>query len=382
MKTVKGRIFTREGKFEYGEIDITDDIIIDVRLVNEDSLTEQERSTRIIPGLIDIHMHGCAGYDTCDASKDSLIKMAMYEKAHGITSFCPATMTLDEKRLSEICSVIKKAVRSVKNDKMCSHSLFSNIKGIYLEGPFISEKKAGAQKKCFIKKPDIDMFERLWTCSGENIKVVAIAPETEGAIEFIKKVSSKTICSIAHTDADYDTVMEAVRAGAAQVTHLYNAMSGLSHRAPGVVGAVFESGTLMAELICDGQHIHDAVIRTTFKTLGDDRVILISDSMEATGMPDGEYILGENKVIKRGNRAELEDGVLAGSVTNLFDCMKYAISAGIPEKAAIFAATRNPAVSLGIYDTVGSIEKGKKADLVLMSQEYEVKKVIQHETQV
>lgn len=184
--------------------------------------------------------------------------------------------------------------------------------------------------------------------------------------------------SLAHTNADYDTAMAAFDAGASHAVHLYNAMPAFTHRAPGVVGAVSDSGHVMAELICDGVHIHPSVVRATFKMMGEDRMILISDSMRATGMPDGQYTLGGLDVNVVGNRATLvSDGALAGSATNLLDCMRTAVKKmGLPLETAVACATMNPARSLGEYDKYGSIAPGKKGNVVLLDQELNLKAVI------
>ena len=369
MRTIRGKIFTAEKTFKYGEVTLSENLIEKVKLCEQSELNEDEQQQIIIPGLVDIHMHGANGYDGCTCDEEGLRSIADYEKENGVTSFCLATMTLAESSLSSICSRISEQIGRIEG-----------IEGIYLEGPFIAKTKAGAQNPEHVKAPDYAMLERLQKCSDGRIKVITVAPELEGAIDFIKKVTAmgtemeynNPTVAIAHTDADAKQTREAFEAGASQVTHLYNAMTPMSHREPGVPGAAADSKDVMVELICDGIHVDPVMVRNTFKLFGADRIILISDSMEATGKPDGEYMLGDMKVIKNGSRAVLKDNAdtIAGSVTNLFQCMVNAIKFGIRPEEAIAAATINPAKAIGIYDKVGSIEAGKKANLILLDRGY------------
>lgn len=320
-----------------------------------------------IPGLMDVHFHGCVGYDFCDGTHEAIEAMALYELKNGITAICPATMTLAEEELLKI----SEAARTYEGKKG------AELIGINMEGPFISMEKKGAQNPDFIHKPDIDMFHRLMEASGNLYKLAALAPEVEGAMEFIDAVKDEISICVAHTMADYDTALEAFNRGAKQVTHLYNAMPAYTHRAPGVVGAAADS-RCMVELICDGVHIHPSVIRNTFKMFSKDRIIFISDSMMATGMEDGEYSLGGQAVKVRGNLATLAvNGAIAGSATNLMDCMRFAVKkAGIPLEEAVQCATENPARAIGVFDKYGSISEGKYGNIVLMDENLEIHKVI------
>ena len=266
----------------------------------------------------------------------------------------------------------------VFTDKYDMDPRVASLTGINLEGPFLSPKKPGAQNPDNIVKTDVEMVYRLNEASGNKIKLIDIAPETEGALEFIKSCKDKFVISIAHTDATYEDSCAAIEAGARHITHLYNAMNPIHHRNPGPVIAAFESGAEV-ELIADGVHIHPAMVRFTFQIFDRDRVILISDSMEACGLADGEYQLGGQPVMKNGNLATLKkDGAtVAGSVTNLFDCMKTAVQKiGIPLEDAICAATMNPARSIGISNDHGSIAVGKYADIVIIDNELNIVHVI------
>lgn len=223
---------------------------------------------------------------------------------------------------------------------------------------------------------DYEYFCQLQEAAGGLIKLVDIAPEEPGAMEFIDEVKGKVVVSLAHTASDYDTAREAIEHGASHATHLYNAMPPMNHRNPGVIGAVRDSSECHVELICDGVHIHPSVIRATYAMFGAERIILISDSMRATGLEDGEYTLGGQPVKVRGNLATLHDGTIAGSATNLMDCLRFVVrEAGIPLETAVMCATANPAREIGIFDEVGSITAGKRADFILLNQNLEIVRV-------
>lgn len=338
----------------------------------------------VIPGLIDLHFHGCDGVDFCDGDIHAIEKIAAYELAHGVTTIHPATMTLDEERLTAIGKTALAFYRRQEaswEDGAAGEQgepRYAELAGIYMEGPFVSMAKKGAQNPAYVREADAAMFRRLQEAAGGLYRICVVAPETEGALSFIDAVKDEVRLSVAHTAADYDTAMEAFARGARQVTHLYNAMPPFTHRAPGVIGAAYDSRAVTPELICDGVHIHPSVIRATFQMFGAERMILISDSMMATGMPDGTYSLGGQEVTVRGNLATLTvDGAIAGSVTNLFDCMRFAVrEAGIPLADAVRAATENPAGAIGIESTHGSIAAGKYADFVLMDRDLKLCQVV------
>ena len=326
-----------------------------------------------IPGLIDLHFHGCKGDDFCDGKKDALGRIAEYEASVGVTAIAPATMTLPVEELEHILQV---AAEYKKETRDCHKA---DLLGINIEGPFISHVKKGAQEEKNILPCNVEICDRFLKASEGLVKFIGVAPEeSSNAIEFIKEVSSRVNVSLAHTNADYETAMAACKAGVNHAVHLYNAMPAFSHRAPGVVGAVFDSKDVMAEIICDGIHIHPSVVRATFQMMGADRMILISDSMRATGMPDGQYTLGGLDVKVVGRLATLvSDGAIAGSATNLMDCMRTVVKKmGIPLETAVACATINPAKSLGVEEEYGSIEKGKKADIVLLDSNLELTAVI------
>ena len=371
------KVFTEDKKFTDGGIVIKNGTIEQVYTEGKRPQTEDEvldgKGMYAIPGLIDLHFHGCKGDDFCDGSRDAIARIAEYEASVGVTAIAPATMTLPVEELEQILRVAAEYKKGPHSKKE------ADFVGINMEGPFISPAKKGAQDERNIIPCDVKVCERFLEVSEGLGKFMGIAPEeSENAVSFIEAVKDKVNVSLAHTNADYDTAMAAFNAGADHAVHLYNAMPAFTHRAPGVIGAVYDSKHVMAEIICDGVHIHPAAVRATFEMMGEDRMILISDSMRAAGMPDGSYTLGGLDVNVVGNRATLaSDGAIAGSVTNLMDCMKTAVKTmNIPLETAVACATINPAKSLGIDAEYGSIRAGKKAHIVLMDQELNVQQVI------
>jgi N-acetylglucosamine-6-phosphate deacetylase len=322
----------------------------------------------IVPGFVDIHIHGAAGFDACDASQAAIKGIATKLPYWGITSFCPTTMTIAPEELQKALLNIKGCVDEQPEG--------AAIRGINMEGPYISKNRKGGQNEAFVRKPDFAEFKRYFDLCGGLIKLVDIAPECEGADEFIENAKKLCRVSIAHTDADYETAKAAFDKGITHVTHLFNAMPGFGHREPGTVGGVFDDERVMAELICDGFHLHPATLRTAFRLLGEDRTVIVSDSMRAAGLPDGVYDLGGQAVRVQNGRARLPDGTIAGSTTNIYEEVKNLISFGVPFRQVIKSATINPARAIGEADKIGSIEAGKSADLVVLDKEMNIKVVI------
>lgn len=346
------------------------DVCTDGKLISGHSGDERVFSVRgcyLIPGLTDLHFHGCKGADFSDADPRGLQTMAEYELGRGVTQICPAGMTVAPEQLRAMCRVAAGHRAAARTG--------ASLCGVNLEGPFLSKEKKGAQNAQWLRNPDVDLLKDLLSESKGLVKLVSVAPELPGAMEFIEQIGEAVTVSLAHTTADYDTAMAAFRAGARQVTHLFNAMPPFSHRAPGVVGAAFDNEGCKVELICDGVHIHPAVVRAVFQLFGYKRVILISDSIRATGLEDGAYTLGGQDVTVKGNRATLADGTLAGSVTDLMGCLKTAVSMGIPLASAVRAAAVNPARAIGIYSRVGSLDCGKLANLAVLDENLDLKAV-------
>ena len=376
IKNVK--VYTPQKNFVPGVVVTRDGRIHDVLLGEDISVNASEEEPVLdgegsfcFPGMIDLHFHGCKGYDFCDGTKEAVEEIAKYEASIGVTAIAPATMTLP---VDELCDILANgaAYRAEQQNKSVKKE--ADLVGVNMEGPFISEAKKGAQDARNIIPCDTAVYRKFQEAAGGLVKFIGIAPEEGDAVSFIEDVKGEVSVSLAHTNADYETAKKAFDAGADHAVHLYNAMPAFTHREPGVVGAVADSEHVMAEIICDGVHIHPATVRTTFKMMGEDRMILISDSMRAAGMPDGQYTLGGQDVNVKGNKATMVlDGALAGSVTTLPDCVRTVVKEmGISLETAIACATINPARSLGIDALYGSVEQGKKADLVLWDEKLQL----------
>jgi N-acetylglucosamine-6-phosphate deacetylase len=386
MRIENVRTFQEDGTFSFMDIAIRNGRFAELEAVEKDEERIDGGGCYAIPGLIDLHFHGCMGADFSDADPDGIACIAAYEAAVGVTSICPATMTLPEEALCRTMRAANFYVTAFPDETMFRSEMplsarssgrkRARLVGIHMEGPFLSTARKGAQAAAHIRKCDVALFRRLQKESGGRIRFVDIAPEEPGALSFIDALKDEVVISLAHTMADYDTAMEAFARGATHVTHLYNAMPPLHHRNPGVVGAARDTVDCRVELICDGIHLHPSIVRATFAMFGAERIILVSDSMRATGLSDGQYTLGGQDVAVCGSRAALADGTIAGSVTDLMSCLQKAVrEMGISLADAVTCATANPAKELGIYDFCGSITPGKAADLVLLDQELKVRAV-------
>ena len=321
----------------------------------------------VLPGLIDIHTHGNSGFDFSDGSRERLQHIGKYLAGHGVTSFLPTSMTFPYEKLEAAFM----AAAEYRNDRPADGA---RVIGIHMEGPFLSEKKKGAQNGKFLKQPDAKAFSGLQELCGHMIRIVDVAPELSGAEEFIHRVSAECRVSVGHTNAAYEEAIRAFKAGACHVTHLFNAMTPFDHRKPGVVGAACDSDNVIAELICDGRHVHPGVVRMAFR-LFPGRICLISDALRCCGMPDGEYELGGQIIILKNGEARLQDGTLAGAVSDLYEDMINAMRFGIPTEDAILAATMTPAKAVGMENKIGSLEPGKKADFIICDENWNLEQV-------
>lgn len=308
------------------------------------------KGMRVVPGVIDVHSHGCIGLDTMDADFEPMCK---FLAGKGTTSWLPTTMTMDADSLRK--------VTTAKTD-FCG----TQILGFHLEGPYISKKYKGAQNEAFIKNPDLDEFNTI-----PNVKMITLAPELCGAMEFIKKADCVSV--IGHTACDYETAICAIDNGAKCLTHTFNAMPGLHHRNPGPIGAAVEKH-IYGQLICDGLHIAKPVVIAAYKMFGPDRLTLISDSIRSAGLPDGVYESGGLDVYLKNGEARLKDGTLAGSSATLWQCVKKAVEFGIPFDDAVRMATRTPAELIGVNK--GRVEAGYDADLLIIDDNMDIKTVI------
>lgn len=321
-----------------------------------------------LPGFVDIHIHGANGGDCSDASRESLEKISTYLAKCGVTSFCATTMTLGEETLCNIARVI---------GEYRGNEAGAKIAGINLEGPFIAMSKKGAQNAEFVRAGSIEEFNRINEAGGESVKIITIAPEAFESDEFIKQISKKCAVSIGHSAATAKEAQHAFDMGARHATHLYNAMTAMSHREAGIVGTALDNEQVFCELICDGGHICPAVLRNTFKILGENRACVISDSMRAAGLGAGEYELGGQQVFvkENGKYAVLADGTIAASISNAFEEFKNLLSFGIDFKTALKSCTINPARAIGADNEIGSIATGKSADIIFVDEDLEIKEV-------
>ena len=364
-----GRVYQENKTFAKKDLYIEGGKIVESLEQVTDRTEVDAEGMLVLPGLIDVHSHGAVGHDFSDGDMEGLKKILAYEYAHGITSYCPTSMTIDAEELRKIF----RAMGSFSEEE--GEIRLAHVAGINMEGPFLDADKKGAHRAECIMAPDVAFFRECNEACGNLIRLVTLAPNTEGALEFTRQLHEEVSVSLGHSGADYDTAKAALEAGANHVTHLFNAMMPLGHRAPGLIGAAAEDENCYAEIISDGIHVHESMIRAAFK-LFPGRIVLISDSVRATGMDNGTYDLGGQQVTVNGKLATLADGTIAGSATNLYDCMRTAVSFGIPLEEAVAAATMNPARSIGIYGEVGSLTPGKRADVLLADENLNLVRVI------
>jgi N-acetylglucosamine-6-phosphate deacetylase len=339
---------------------------------NQIDTIEIPREQTVVPGFIDVHIHGAAGADTMDATTEALTTMAKALPAEGTTSFLATTITQKheniEKALINAANYVSEQNQSGK----------AEVLGVHLEGPFINVKRAGAQPKEHIINPNIELFKEWQDLAKGTIKLVTVAPELENGIEFVRHLNDTgVIASIGHSDAIYEEVEKAVQAGAKQVTHLFNGMRGLHHREPGVAGSALLFKELMVELIADGIHVRPEVMKLVIDSKGTDGMILITDAMRAKCLKNGIYDLGGQDVSVADGKALLADGTLAGSILKMNDSVKNTFEAAkLSMLEAVKMASVNPAKQLKVYDRKGSITEGKDADLTILSDSFQVELTI------
>ena len=374
------RVYGTDEQFHEGSVCISGE-----RFVNGEAAKDSAdqildgKGCYAIPGLLDVHFHGCLGLDVCDGTEEAVHTIARYEAESGVTAICPATLTLPADELKAILANMADFQDRMERGEVPDGERCADIVGINMEGPFISVVKKGAQNADYIIPCDAELAREFYEASGGLLKFIGLAPEDNpDFVGYINKVKEFTGVSLAHTNADYASAKKAFDAGARHAVHLFNAMSAFTHRDPGVVGAVSDSPHVSAEIITDGVHVHPAMVRTAFRFNGADRMIIISDSLRSTGMPDGDYVLGGQAIIKKGKYCRLaEGGALAGSVSNQFECMVNAVKEmEIPLETAVACSTIHPAKAIGVDDLYGSIEEGKYGDLVLLNEDLELMAVV------
>lgn len=364
MRYTNAMIFTPQFVFQRGEFAVEGGRFVPPA---QEGQAVDLQGAYVLPGLVDIHIHGCAGCDFSDGDEAGLRRMAAHCAGRGVTALLPTSMSLPYEQLERAFS----AGRRVMEDRRRGEG---RILGFHMEGPFLSPAKRGAQREDHLKAPDFAAFEALYEASGGAIRIVDVAPELPGAVDFAHKAARLCRVSVAHTGCDYDQASALYDAGAGHLTHLYQAMTCFHHRAPGPIPAAAEREEVTAELIADAVHSHPAAIRLAFR-LFPGRLCLVSDAMRGCGMPDGVYELGGQQVAIRGRRATLPGDVLAGSVSDLYTCMRTAIACGVPREAAIRAATYEPARAAGALDRLGTIEPGKLADFLICDENLDLRAV-------
>ncbi|ONI40852.1 N-acetylglucosamine-6-phosphate deacetylase [Candidatus Epulonipiscium fishelsonii] len=365
-----GNVFCDDGIFKKMDITITDNLIQDISEVKKETAFNIDATDMyVLPGIIDIHLHGALNKDFSDGNIFDLIEIAKYQLNNGITSFMPAAMAIPYPQIEKVC----KMVADYQQNDLCSTFL-----GINLEAPFISSIKCGAQNPENVLPLEIDLFENLFNLSNKKIKIVGVAPEKNGIEEFINANKDKVIISIAHTNANYNEAKKAMDLGATHVTHIFNAMRLFHHRDVGVVGASIDNKECFIEMIGDGNFVSKEMMRYMMALIGTDRLVIISDSMPSTGKENGNYVLGGLEIYIKDKVGYLcKDDTLAGPAINLFEITKkMVLEFDFPLEQVIKLVTHNPAKSLNIYDVVGSITRGKKADLLVIDKDFNLKYII------
>lgn len=321
----------------------------------------------VVPGFIDEHIHGAGGADAMDGTVEALQTISEFLAREGTTGFLATTMTQSPENITN-------ALKAVKKVREKGEYKGAEVLGVHLEGPFISPKHVGAQPLEYVATPDAELFDKYNEASGNSIKIVTLAPEVEGGLGLVKHLSNiGVVASVGHTGGKYADVVNAVAAGATNVTHTYNAQTGLHHREAGVVGAAMLLDELNCEMICDTIHVSVPAIKLVIKNKPHDKYTLITDAMRAKGMPDGKSELGGQDVFVNNGEARLADGTLAGSVLKMNVAVKNLVEkAGMPFTDAIDFATYNPAKNIGVLNERGTIEVGKRADLTVLNSDFEV----------
>ena len=360
-----GKVLTGDFTFRQTDIVIEDGVILSVG--HTDAPGQELNGAYVVPGLVDIHTHGFGGFDYLDGTPEATatIRRTMAEK--GTTSLLATVMTQSRETMRQACANVAACAGTGEG---------AHIRGIYLEGPFFSDAYKGAQHPDYICDPDPAFFAELQAASGDRVKIVSLAPERAGALDFIRDLEGVR-AFIGHTDADYDTAAAAIEAGACGLTHTFNGMRGLHHRTPNALGAALTADGVYCECICDGYHVHPAMVKLLYQAVGRERFAVISDSLRPGGLPDGEYTSGGQPVTIKDGLARLHNGTIAGSSTWLLQEVRNLVNWGILTlEDAVYAASAVPAKAAGIFDRVGSIAPGKAADLLVLSQELELKQVL------
>ena len=353
----EGSVLIKDGKIsKINPTNISEENIIDAK------------GLYLAPGFIDVHIHGAGGHDTMDGTFEAINEISKVIVQRGTTSFTPTTMTVAAEDIVKSMKVIKEAKENGTDG--------ANVLGAHLEGPFISLSAIGAQNPNFLIPPSIENFNKIVGDYEDAVVSLTLAPEVDGAKELIKYLASRNIvAAIGHTKATYEEAMEGIKCGCSHATHLFNAMSGFTHRAPGTVGAIFDTD-ITTETISDGIHIAYPSLRTAYKIKGTDKTLLVTDAMMACCMPDGEYSLGGQPVIVKDGAARLLNGSLAGSILTLDNAVRNVWqNTDYPLNEVVNMASYNPAKHCKVDDRKGQIKEGFDADFLLFDEEIRIKSV-------
>jgi len=320
----------------------------------------------VVPGFVDIHVHGGGGHDSMDSDPGSLQGLSKYLASKGVTSFLPTTHTAPRDRLIEAAETLRGGIEGKTDDAVPL--------GIHMEGPFISPEMCGAQNRAHVRPPDTEEIQSINEASGGRLRMVTLAPEIPGALDAIRWLKSEGIVAAAgHTNATHDEMIAGVEAGLSHISHLFNGMRPFHHREPGPAGAALADGRVTVELIADGVHVHEAALRMAARLKGTDMTALVSDSIAAAGLPDGEYVFGGQKVTVREGRSTLESGRLAGSTIGLYDAVRNMVRlAGFTVPEAVEMASATPSRIIGASDRKGSLAPGMDADITVLDRSFDV----------
>lgn len=382
--------FVLNDEFHFVHADVYTDgrIITAIRMAGTAGAAEEPEQeiidaygSYLIPGLIDIHSHGAVGCDHLDGAIESTSAICQYMAAKGTTSILATIMTQSCEKMENACRNVAEYNGMLRDG--------AHVRGIYLEGPFFTEKYKGAQHPDYLMDANIDFFKKMYTLSGGLIKIISLSPERQGSEEFTKEVLSDKDFSpmrvfIGHTNSDFDTANSVIEAGASGLTHTFNGMRPLHHRNPGVLAACLNNSKVFCECICDGIHVHPAMIKFLYDHIGRDRFVIVSDSIQPAGLEDGKYTSGGQEVTVKNNIAYLglpgdsiQNSTIAGSTACLYDSVMNLVRWDIATlEDSVYAASAMPAKAAGIYDHVGSISVGKAADLLIVSKNLELNHVI------
>ncbi|HDT9042311.1 TPA: N-acetylglucosamine-6-phosphate deacetylase [Staphylococcus pseudintermedius] len=370
---INGVIYTEDGVISDGYLIVEEGKIkaIETGAYTGDLEVVDAKGRHILPGFIDVHIHGGYGEDAMDGSYDGLKYLAEHLLIEGTTTFLATTMTQSQEAIEKALHNI--SVYHQKQDVTNA----AEVGGVHLEGPFISEHKIGAQNPAFIQRPTVELLRHFQEKAKGLIKIVTIAPEVEGASEVIQTLKDEFIFSMGHTEVDFDQANTAAAEGVKHVTHLYNAGVGFHHRNPGMFGAAWTNDRLSTEVIVDGVHAHPQSVAIAYQHKGPEKMYLITDAMRAKGMPEGDYELGGQKVIVKDHEAHLESGSLAGSVLKMNEGLRNLIQFTGESLETLWSVTSlNQAKALRIDDHKGSIAVGKDADLVVVDDDIHVYQTI------